>query len=263
MMEPDSPNPYAAPETRDVPPEAGTPFLAPGPYGPFRDNRVLARWLVGFLVLGLFVQFARIAVNFIYLSTEWLHDEELSGPIEAIFEGTRLTAIACMILFGVWIVRSGKNAWLLAGFNRSTWRAGVLTAPKLLEDTPGWAVGWYFIPIANLWKPYVAMRDIVRASTLEVGLSGWLLPTWWTLWIVSQITDRVTKKLANVAAGWEPVEQFVFWTSASGIDIALHTVAILLVLGLTRLQSDTAAACAEGTPAAAPDLSEPGPPEPA
>lgn len=258
MMETDPPNPYAAPVTQDVPPEAGMPVLASGPYGPYRDNRVLVRWLVGFLVLGLFVQFARIAVNMIYLFTEWLHDEELSGPVEAIFEGTRLTAITCMILFGVWIVRSGKNAWLLAGLHRSTWRAGSLSSPKFLEDTPGWAVGWYFIPIASLWKPYVAMRDIVRASTIEVGLPGWLLPTWWTLWVISQITDRVTKKLANVAAEWEVVEQFVFWTSASGIEIAIHTVAILLVLGVTRLQSNTAAAYA-----AQADVSASGPPGPA
>jgi len=248
MMEPDSPNPYAAPESRDLPPETGTPALDPGPYGPYRDNRILARWLVGFLLLGLFVQFARIAVNLIYVFTGWLHDEERSGPVETIFEGTRLTAITCMIIFGVWIVRSGKNAWLFAGLSRSHGRAGSLASPKLLEDTPGWAVGWYFIPIASFWKPSVAMRDIVRASTLEAGLPGWLLPSWWTLWIISQITDRGTRRLENIAAEWESVEQFVFWTSASGIEIALHTVAILLVLGVTRLQSDTATAFAATDP---------------
>ncbi len=33
-----------------------------------------------------------------------------------------------------------------------------------LEFTPGWAVGWYLIPIANLWKPHQALKEIFRAS---------------------------------------------------------------------------------------------------
>lgn len=254
MMEPDPPNPYAAPETRDAPPETGPAVLPPDAYGPYRDNRVLARWLVGLLVLGLLVHITRIVVNFIYSFTEWLDDEALSERIEAIFEGSRLTALSCMIVFGVWIVRSGKNAWLFAGLTRSNWRAGNLLPPKFLQDTPGWAVGWYFIPIASLWKPYVAMRDIVRASTREAGLSGWLLPTWWTFWIISQFADRATHRLADAAANWEGAEQIIFWTSASGIEIALHTVAILLVRGVTSLQSNTAS-----TPAA-PDFNASGQP---
>ena len=112
MMEPDPPNPYAAPETRDAPPETGLAVLPPGAYGPYRDNRLLARWLLGLLVLGLIVHLLRIAVNFIYSFTGWLDDEALSERIEAIFEGSRLTALILHIVFGVWIVRSGKNAWL-------------------------------------------------------------------------------------------------------------------------------------------------------
>jgi Domain of unknown function (DUF4328) len=262
-MEPDPPNPYAAPETRDLPPETGTPVLDPGPYGPYRDNRVLARWLTGLLLFGLLAHAARIAVNLVYAFSSWFADPDASSRIEAAFQSLWFIALSCMILFGVWIVRSGKNAWLFAGLNRATWRAGSLSSPKFLEDTPGWAVGWYFIPIASLWKPYVAMRDIVRASTLESGLPGWLLPFWWTLWILSQFTGHGSVRIGTGWADWVSAEDFVYWLSGAGIEIALHTVAILLVLGVTRLQSDTAADYAGRATAGDPELTEPGPPGPA
>jgi hypothetical protein len=30
--------------------------------------------------------------------------------------------------------------------------------------TPGWALGWFFVPVANLWKPYQAMREAWQVS---------------------------------------------------------------------------------------------------
>lgn len=253
-MEPDLPNPYAAPKTRnDAQSEADGTNLPAGRYGPYRDNRRLARWLLGLLGLGIFVHATRIAVNLIYSLGTWLDDEVLSARIEAVFGWSQVAAISVMIVFSVWIVRSAKNAWLFAGLDRGTWRRG--SSPACPKDTPGWALGWYFIPIASFWRPFGAMRDIVRASTLDAGLPGWLLPTWWTLWLVSLFGDRAARKLGNAAAEWEWLTQLVFWTSVSGIEIALHTVAILLVTGLTRLQSDTARALQDGmtdTTAAAP-----------
>lgn len=251
-------NPYAAPQAKGNPPEAGPAQLPPGAYGPYRDNRLLARWLVGLLLFGLLVHVARIAVNLIYSFTGWFDDPDVSSRIEAAFESFWLFALSCTVVFGVWIVRSCKNAWLFARLTRSTWRTGSPSTPKFLDDTPGWAVGWYFIPIASFWKPYVAMRDIVRASTLDAGLPGWLLPFWWTLWILSQFTGRATGKIAMGNHAWMSAEAFIYWISGVGIEIALHTVAILLVRGVTSLQSDTAA-----TLAAQAEFSAPGPPGPA
>lgn len=257
-MERDPSNPYATPQARNIAPETKPAVLSPGAYGPYRDNRLLARWLVGLLLFGLLAHAARIAVNLTYSLTGWFDDPDVSNRIEAAFDSLWIAALSCMIVFGVWIVRSGKNAWLFARLTRSTWRAGSLSAPKFLDDTPGWAVGWYFIPIASLWKPYVAMRDIVRASTLDAGLPGWLLPFWWTLWILSQFTGHGAVRIGTGWADWDSAEAFIYWISGAGIEIALHTMAILLVRGVTSLQSDTAA-----TLAAQAELSAPGPPGPA
>ena len=34
-----------------------------------------------------------------------------------------------------------------------------------LRFTPGWVVGWWFVPFANLVLPYLAMRELDRRST--------------------------------------------------------------------------------------------------
>jgi hypothetical protein len=249
-MEPELPNPYAAPNTHHTPAESVRPDLPAGRYGPYRDNRRLARWLVGWLVFGLAVHVARIAVNFIYAFSTLLDDENRTERVESVFGIFQLTAIGCMIVFCVWILRSAKNAWLFAELRQQGARIGTSASPAFPNDSPGWALGWFFIPIASFWKPFGAMRDIVRASTLDAGLAGWLLPVWWTLWLAALVTDRVATKLESTAADWEALHQLAFWTSVSGIEIALHTVAVLLVGGLTRLQAETARVLA--TPEARP-----------
>jgi len=59
-----------------------------------------------------------------------------------------------------------------------------------MQFTPGWAVGWYFIPVATLWKPYQALKETFKASHPEFT-QDWqnaphpsILPLWWTLWIM-------------------------------------------------------------------------------
>ena len=33
-----------------------------------------------------------------------------------------------------------------------------------MSISPGWAAGWFFVPIANLWMPYQAMKEIWQGS---------------------------------------------------------------------------------------------------
>src|SRR5437868_6687462 len=58
---------------------------------------------------------------------------------------TILVFIITGVLFLRWIHRANRNARALGA--------------QGMRFTPGWAVGWYFIPIASLWKPYQAMKE--------------------------------------------------------------------------------------------------------
>ena len=64
-----------------------------------------------------------------------------------------------------------------------------------LTITPGWAVGWYFVPFACLWKPYEAMVEIVETSgarrpgkwAFVRDLIGW----WWAAWVGRSILGAI------------------------------------------------------------------------
>ena len=71
-----------------------------------------------------------------------------------------------------------------------------------LEYTPGWCIGWWFIPIANLFQPRNAMAELYRASSrpTEADWRYTQLPqamnTWWACWVAGSIISRLENRLA-------------------------------------------------------------------
>jgi hypothetical protein len=242
-------NPYAAPAAIEERVTGPLPTDAVSKYGPYRDNRKLAAWLVGLLVFGIVINLLRGALNLAYTLTDFGTDEKLVTTIEGIMKGTVLITLTTTIVFGTWIVRSAKNGWLFAEVTRVQSRLGFHVKQAYLSDAPGWAVGWYFIPIASLWKPYAAMRDIVSASTVQHGPPGFLLPTWWTLWIVSNLSANAGGFLNSPSMMESVGFKASAWTVLAAIKVALHIVAIVLVRSITTLQTDTVTAMAEAPPA--------------
>jgi len=105
-----------------------------------------------------------------------------------------LAMLVSAIPVGMWIHRAHAN----------------LEAANLpgLEYTPGWSIGWFFIPFASLWKPFSAMRELWNASNGAVGdyseTAPALLWVWWLAWIFRGLagfeTVDVTLGLIGIAA---------------------------------------------------------------
>ncbi|PZU07199.1 DUF4328 domain-containing protein [Sphingomonas sp.] len=69
---------------------------------------------------------------------------------------------------------------------------------------PGWAVGWYFVPFANLVKPYYAMREIYQVSENPAdwpSVPGDYLPMWWGFWIATNILSNIAQRLDGFDVG--------------------------------------------------------------
>jgi hypothetical protein len=93
--------------------------------------------------------------------------------------------LTCGVAWLVWQHRGQRNLS----------RLGV----RHLVFTPGWAVGWWFVPIANLWKPFQSVRELWRTSRREVDDAFWagertwiLIGWWWAMLLVSNVVYRIS-----------------------------------------------------------------------
>lgn len=133
--------------------------------------------------------------------------------------------ILCAILVCRWIYVASANAHALT--------------PGELEIGPGWAVGWFFIPIANLFKPYQAMKETWRAShnvagLLEEGESP-LVHWWWGLWIACSVAGWVTLQMGGLS--YEPLDGYYYFDLlACLLNLALCLVLIRLMQRLVHAQ---------------------------
>jgi hypothetical protein len=100
-----------------------------------------------------------------------------------------VVTLVTAILVLKWIYRANYNARQLGAAD--------------MKFTPGWAAGWYFIPIASLWKPYQAMKEIWMASSNPGNWtsqpSSPLLPWWWFLWLLTNGLGQASFRLAENA----------------------------------------------------------------
>jgi len=107
-----------------------------------------------------------------------------------------ITFIITGIAFLKWIYRANSNCH---GFGAQG-----------MKFTPGWSIGYYFIPILNLYRPYQVMKEIWNISKNpndwqnEQGSS--LLGWWWLLWLIScffgQLSFRMSMK-ADTLSSWQ------------------------------------------------------------
>jgi hypothetical protein len=138
-----------------------------------------------------------------------------------------LLRIVTFFVFGRWIVLAHRNLPALGA--------------QYPEFTPGWAVGWFFVPFANLWKPFQAMRSLWRSSHSvhrpELQENTWVLPTWWTLWLIFAFLSNITVQMSRGAKGLDnarSITQFALVSGAFGLVLCIF--ASILVTRIWRAQ---------------------------
>ncbi len=138
-----------------------------------------------------------------------------------------VTLAITIIVFGRWIYSANANARALGASG--------------MEFSPGWSVGWYFIPVAAFWKPFQAMREIWKASKNPAHwgtestdpILGW----WWFGWITSNILGQIYFRLLMDARDRSSLAiATVFGIITEFFDLFAISLALILVTQLTRMQ---------------------------
>jgi len=142
----------------------------------FRDPTRLTNWTRSFLCASVVVALVSAGTS----TAELLgYRVESPSPFLLLFVIPWAIAMAGIVVTTAVLVLN----WI----HRANYNARQLGAADL-DFSPGWAVGWYFVPVAWFWKPYQAMKEIWRAS---ISPKDWrlqggspLLVWWWALWLV-------------------------------------------------------------------------------
>ncbi|SDD44693.1 DUF4328 domain-containing protein [Actinokineospora iranica] len=139
------------------------------------------------------------------LSWAWLGGVTLSG-----------------IAFLAWLWRARVNA------------ARICLAPQRLRIR--WAVGAWFVPVANLWWPQMVLGDVWRASRpnapadLATAPAGRLVGLWWGAFVAMHTVDLFAVHVLADESSVGAFKSVFFANVLSGGLAVVATVSILVVM---------------------------------
>lgn len=132
-----------------------------------------------------------------------------------------LLRLITIILFLIWLYKVFKNLPALGANN--------------LEFSPGWAVGWWFIPFANLVKPYQVVSELWRESDADFDANTFLsnqisVPSiigwWWGLFIGGNIVGRISNAMIEADSPYFPI--------ALMLGCIFHGISAYLIIRIIR-----------------------------
>lgn len=203
-------------------------------------NQTLTKWIYFLLGISLVLEILGLVggATFFYLLQGVLQGNAINITEEELvqlekyadlFDG--LSILVAFILFVSWL------SWLYkAHSNLSTIGA------TDLKYTDASCVWWNFIPIANLWKPYSAIKEIFtqsqRCATGEAlpSKSGIILLVWWLLNIMSIILAIILFKMKEPETTEDALFQLKFCIAVYGFNIIFFTLLFYIIYQIYTLQ---------------------------
>ena len=221
-------NPYSPPAAAiDVPAYAPVASTTT-----FRSTMPLAKVLTLLLSIDILVRLASVV--------HALFAIEVMGRVLAAapYERWELTAIddRSRAIEWLWrVVRIAAVVWFCMFMVRANRNARSFGSPMSVQ--PGWAAGYFFVPILSLWKPYEAMKEIWQGSDPDPNTHSFsvivpaLLGWWWAVWIVHNVGSQV------ISQAYKPIKGPSAFINASWADIVIcgfSIVAALLAIAVVR-----------------------------
>ncbi|MEQ1604014.1 MAG: DUF4328 domain-containing protein [Pyrinomonadaceae bacterium] len=170
----------------------------------------------------------------IELGDSAMHPADVIIGLAALFQfGLRFT---CAVVFFFWLHRVYNNLPVIGSRN--------------LEFSPGWAVGWWFIPFANLIQPFKIVKELYiesrnRANEADDDYSAENIWLWWIAFLLGGFVLRISDLM--IGSGNQPdskyfpvaflVGQIFFIVSASFAIVIIRQVVSWQNSAFARTQS--------------------------
>ena len=207
----------------------------------FKDPSRLIVWIKYLLFVQVFMALIAIGSNLMeyqlltdFQNGVYFSQEMAVADAETNDQRQQIIAISYMALFIVsgflilkWIYQANQNVRFLGA--------------KDMEFTPGWSIGFYFIPILALWKPYQAMKEIWKAShnpqNWQLEKANLVLGIWWFSWIANSMVGQAVFRMSRRAEEISEIMNVNLISQVSEIlSIPLAFVTIYLIKKISNAQ---------------------------
>jgi hypothetical protein len=205
------------------------------------------RWVV--VVFGAIVTACLVAVWFSFSELSMIDRIEsgaLVGDDEIAANDNRVRAIG-FIQFGATIA----GAIVFIRWLRAAYRNTDVLAPGVRRYGHGWAIGAWFVPILNLWRPKQIVNDVWKAGALPADgrRPPVLLLSWWLSWIAGTLLGNLAMRSTGDEQTLDDYRTTDFlWIISDSWDAVNAVMAVAVVVHVTR-RLDRKAAVAEPAPA--------------
>jgi hypothetical protein len=222
----DNNNPYAPPKSNLAdPPRIHSEYE-------FHDISTITNVVMVLLALGILLGLLMLGSSLMQLALlghPYTHEQAVANDLRGrlVSGGWSLLYVVTVIVFGRWIYVAHRNLPALGA--------------ERLRYTPGWAVGMFFIPILNLWKPFQAMSDLVRASRdpryWHLDDTPVLVGFWWALWLVVSTFGNSVGKMNSGANTLDSIQTATFMHIVESVlSLPLYVLALFIVRRVWRDQ---------------------------
>lgn len=187
------------------------------PTGP----RALRVTLALYLCLALCVAGAASALSQWHLLNQSMQGHPISSEVARANDGRHLTIVAALavmvlitaVLYFNWLYNSVRNVLEVRG--------------KAMRATPGWAIGYWFIPIVNFFRPYQTVVELWERSSEGIKVKEIPPPIglWWLTYLAGGILE----------SGGERLEMAGLLSLSAGVEVASKVLLVVAAYLLIRI----------------------------
>ena len=142
--------------------------------------------------------------------------------------------ILSIIFFLMWLYRGYTNLGPLRSLGS--------------EFTPGWAIGWWFVPFVNLVKPFQVVRNLWAESDPEIDPDGFNLNVqagapafmliWWITWLIANFVSNLSSgAMESKSANDVAASGYIFIVHAA-FHVTASALAIMVIRSITARQEE-------------------------
>lgn len=208
----------------------------------FRDPRPLGGAVVAWMYVYLVATVANLAM--VGIEAEAL----IGGASGGVDGGTGVASLDGLVM----VTRLASVVmYVTSGFLFLKWTYRVVANARLLNPAmkakPGWAIGWYFVPIAFLWKPFGYFKEAWGVShnpaSPAMVYTPAILRWWWGLWLISILASNIAGRLSFMGTDAELlIASDVFEMISDSVGIPLILIVVRIVRTLSAKQFETRSA---------------------